>query len=147
MTELKTTDRAPEPPKVERLTAAELNLLTGAVVDCSIKIHRRMGPGLLEGVYQTCLVHELRQRGIQVETNVPCPVSYEGVTIDVGYRADIVVAGEVIVELKSVERIHPIHQSQLLSYMKLGGQRVGLLINFNVQYLKDGITRIVNNLR
>ena len=129
------------------LSAAEINRLTGVIIECSIKVHRRLGPGLLEGVYHTCLVHELRKSGLHVDENVAVPVTYDELTIDVGYRADLIVECEVIVELKSVEHIHPIHQAQLLSYMKLGGQRVGLLINFNVQYLKDGITRIVNGLK
>jgi GxxExxY protein len=129
------------------LSAAEINRLTGVIIECSIKVHRRLGPGLLEGVYHTCLVHELRRSGLRVEANVTLPVTYDELVIDVGYRADLIVEGEVIVELKSVEHIHPIHQAQLLSYMKLGGQRVGLLINFNVQYLKDGVTRVVNGLK
>jgi GxxExxY protein len=137
---------APRSPRVP-LSAAAINRLTGVIIECAIRVHRRLGPGLLESVYHTCLVHELRKSGLHVDEHVVVPVTYDELTIDVGYRADLIVEGEVIVELKSVEHIHPIHQAQLLSYMKLGGQRVGLLINFNVQWLKDGITRIVNGLK
>jgi GxxExxY protein len=99
---------------------------------------------LLESAYQACLAHELRTRGIEVATEVPLPVVYEGQKLEVGYRIDIVVEGKVVVEVKSVEAIHPIHEAQLLSYVRLSGIRVGLLMNFNVLHLKDGIKRMVD---
>jgi GxxExxY protein len=109
-----------------------------------MKVHSLLGPGLLESAYQACLAHELRTRGIEVATEVPLPVVYEGQKLEVGYRIDIVVEGKVVVEVKSVEAIHPIHEAQLLSYVRLSGIRVGLLMNFNVLHLKDGIKRMVD---
>ena len=109
-----------------------------------MKVHSLLGPGLLESAYQACLAHELRTRGIEVATEVPLPVVYEGQKLEVGYRVDIVVESKVLVEVKSLEAIHPIHQAQLLSYMRLSGINVGLLINFNVLHLRDGIKRIVD---
>jgi GxxExxY protein len=109
-----------------------------------MKIHSLLGPGLLESAYQACLAHELRSRGFEVATEVPLPVVYEGQKLEVGYRVDIVVEGKVVVEVKSVEAMHPIHQAQLLSYMRLSGINVGLLINFNVLHLRDGIKRMVD---
>lgn len=126
--------------------ALVLNRITGIIIDCSMAVHTALGPGLLEGAYHACLVHELRKRGLSVESGVRVPVLYDGLSIDLGYRIDILVEQQVIVELKAVERIHPIHQAQLLSYMKLHGRKVGLLINFNVVHLKDGITRLVHRL-
>jgi GxxExxY protein len=109
-----------------------------------MKVHSLLGPGLLESAYQACLAHELRTRGIEVATEVPLPVVYEGQKLEVGYRIDIVVEGKVVVEVKSVEAIHPIHEAQLLSYVRLSGIRVGLLMNFNVLHLKHGIKRMVD---
>lgn len=126
--------------------AGALNKITGITIDCSMAVHTALGPGLLESAYQACLVHELRKRGVSVEAGVRVPVIYDGLNIDLGYRIDILVEQQVIVELKAVDRIHPIHQAQLLSYMKLQGRKVGLLINFNVVHLKDGITRLVHGL-
>lgn len=126
--------------------AVAVNRITGVTIDSSMAVHTALGPGLLEGAYQACLVHELRKRGVSVESGVRVPVIYDGLTIDLGYRIDLLVEHQVIVELKAVERIHPIHQAQLLSYMKLHGRKVGLLINFNVLHLKDGITRLVHGL-
>jgi GxxExxY protein len=124
----------------------DLNWITGQVVDASMKVHSALGPGLLESAYKGCLLYELRRRGLHVEFEVVLPVQYEGVQIDVGYRIDLVVEGLVIVELKSVEKLAPIHEAQLLTYLKLSGKKVGLLINFNVVHLKDGIKRMVNKL-
>jgi GxxExxY protein len=107
-------------------------------------VHTALGPGLLESAYEACLVYELSKRGIVVRNQVPLPVVYEGVVIEVGYRIDLLVAETVIVELKSIDQLAPIHKAQLLSYLKLSGKKVGLLINFNVELLKQGITRIVN---
>jgi GxxExxY protein len=124
----------------------KLNEISGAIVDSAIKVHTHLGPGLLEGAYQACLVHELGKRGLRAETEVACPVKYDDVTLDVGYRMDILVEGEVTVETKAVERLKPVHEAQLLSYLKLGKNRLGLLLNFNVKRMKDGIQRMVNKL-
>ena len=124
----------------------DINDVSGQVVDAAIKVHCALGPGLLEGVYQTCLNHELRKRGLGVLAQLPLPIVYDGVRIDLGYRIDLLVEGAVVVELKVVAKVLPIHEAQLLSYLKLSGHRVGLLINFHVVHLKDGIKRMVNNL-
>jgi GxxExxY protein len=124
----------------------ELNDSSGAVVDAAIKVHTALGPGLLEGAYEGCLVHELRKRGHLVVQQLALPIIYDGICIDLGYRIDLLVDGQVVVEVKSVGKLAPIHNAQLLSYLKLGGYKVGLLLNFNVPYLKDGIRRIVNRL-
>lgn len=124
----------------------ELNEITGQIVDAALKVHKALGPGLLESAYQACLKYELEKRGLRVASQVEQPISYEGVTIDVGYRLDLLVEDAVIIELKSVEELHPVHKAQLLSYLRLSNKRIGLLINFNIERLKDGITRLVNNL-
>ena len=121
-----------------------VNEITGAIVNSAMKAHSLLGPGLLERAYQFCLAHELRSRGFDLATEVALPVVYEGHKLEVGYRLDLVVEGRVVVEVKSVEAIHPIHKAQLLSYMRLSGIRVGLLINFNVPRLRDGIKRMVD---
>ena len=123
-----------------------INEVSGSVVDAAMKVHTALGPGLLESAYEACLLHELRKRGRKVLSQVVLPVVYDGVKIDVGYRIDLLVEDVVIVELKAVEKLLPIHDAQLLSYLKLGGYRLGLLINFNVLHLKDGIKRKVNTL-
>jgi GxxExxY protein len=119
--------------------------VSGAVVDAAMRVHSVLGPGLLESAYATCLTHELRQRGLKVSCEVPLPVVYDGIKLDAGYRLDMLVEDAVIVELKAVEALAPIHQAQLLSYLKLSGKHVGLLINFHVVHLKDGIKRMVND--
>jgi GxxExxY protein len=119
--------------------------ITGAIIGAAIEVHRALGPGLLESAYRACLVYELRRRGWLVEPEKPLPVTYKGVELDCGYRLDLVVQDTVIVELKAVEEVIPIHQAQLLSYLRLAGKSVGLLINFNVKVLVDGVDRIVNN--
>jgi GxxExxY protein len=108
-----------------------------------MRVHRRLGPGLLESVYEKCLCHELTRAGIPFRRQVPLPVSYDDVTIDCGYVADIIVDNQVILELKSVERIQPLYQAQLLTYLRLSACRIGLLINFNTVSLTDGIRRCV----
>lgn len=123
----------------------EINQISGAVVDASMKVHTALGPGLLESAYEKCLIHELRKRGLRVDVQVPVPVSYDGEILDTGYRADLVVEDAALVELKSIETILPVHKAQLLSYLRLSQKRVGLLINFNVAHLRDGITRIINS--
>jgi GxxExxY protein len=121
----------------------EENLVTGHVIDAAMKVHTALGPGLLESAYKACLKHALIQRGIQVESEVILPVSYDGITVDLGYRMDLLVEDTVVVELKAVEKLHPVHKAQLLSYMKLSGKPLGLLINFCELHLKDGIQRLI----
>ncbi len=116
---------------------------SGIVIGAAIEVHRRLGPGLLESAYERCLIRELRFRGIPFENQVGFPIEYRGETVDCGYRVDFVVRGEVVVEIKSVRLVEPIHEAQLLTYMKLGNFEVGLLINFNVPSLRQGITRLV----
>ncbi len=122
----------------------QINEITGQIVDAAMKVHSALGPGLLESTYEACLLYELGKRGLAVRSQVPLPVRYEEVVIEVGYRIDLLVAESVIVELKSVDEVAPIHKAQLLSYLKLSGNKVGLLINFNVELLKHGITRMAN---
>jgi GxxExxY protein len=124
----------------------EFNEVSGQVVNAAMKVHSVLGPGLLESAYEACLAHELRTRNLRVQTQIELPVRYEGIVIDAGYRIDMLVADAVLVELKAVERLMPIHEAQLLSYLKLSGRKLGLLINFNVVHLRDGIKRIVNGL-
>lgn len=121
-----------------------VNGVSGTIVNSAMKVHSILGPGLLESTYQACLAHELRKRGFLAETQVPLPVVYEGEKLDLGYRLDLLVESLVIVEIKCVEAIHPVHKAQLLSYLRLSGRKVGLLINFHVAHLKDGITRMVD---
>jgi len=123
------------------------NEIAKIIVDAAFKIHTRVGPGLLESAYQALLVYELKRRGLSVVTEQPIPIHYEDVHLEVGYRADLVVEDKVIVELKSVEQIAPVHPKQLLTYLKLADKRLGLLINFGDALIKNGITRIVNGLK
>jgi GxxExxY protein len=116
------------------------------VVDAAIKVHKALGPGLLESAYQQCHIYELRQRGRKVLTEVTLPLVYADQKIDVGYRIDTLVDGLVIVENKTVENLLPIHQAQLLTYLKLSGCKIGFLLNWNVRLMKDGIRRVVYNL-
>ena len=121
------------------------NALTEAIIGGAIAVHRHLGPGLLESAYEACLVWELQQRGLSVATQVPLPIVYGDVRLALGYRLDLVVGDTVIVEIKAVDMIHPIHKAQLLSYLRLSRKRVGLLLNFNVTRLKDGLSRVVND--
>ncbi len=123
-----------------------VNEVSGTVIDAAMKVHTAIGPGLLESAYEACLLHELGKRGLKVLSQGVLPVIYDGVKIDAGYRIDLLVEDVVVVELKAVEKLMPIHEGQLLSYLRLGGYKLGLLINFNVLHLKDGIKRMVNNL-
>jgi GxxExxY protein len=125
------------------ITAPRVNRITGAVISAAMKVHSHLGPGLLESAYEACLAHELRKQGIRVAQQVGLPVIYDGERIDLGYRIDLIVDDIVIVEIKSVEAINPVHQAQLLSYIRLSG-RIGLLINFHVAHLRDGIKRMVD---
>ncbi len=119
--------------------------LTDEIIGSAIEVHRALGPGLLESAYETCLAYELGQRGINVERQKSLPVVYREVKLEAGYRLDLLVDGRVIVEVKAVERLLPIHDAQLISYLRLSGCSLGLLINFNVRLLKNGIRRLVNN--
>lgn len=121
----------------------ETDRVASTIVDASLKVHKALGPGLLESVYEACLSHELRLRGLKVEGQVVVPVIYEGLKIDAALRLDMLVNDLVIVELKAVEKIIPVYEAQMLSYLKLTKKRLGLLINFNVVLIKDGIRRIV----
>jgi GxxExxY protein len=121
----------------------EINQLTEAIIGAAIQVHRALGPGLLESAYEACMIYELTERGIRVEQQKPLPVIYRGVKLDCGYRLDLLVQNQVIVEIKAVDEILPIHRAQLLSYLKLSGVRVGLLINFNVKLLKHGLERFL----
>lgn len=122
-----------------------IDLIAKDVVDAAYKIHTKLGPGLLESAYEACLAYELTKRGYQLERQKPQPVIYDGLEIEVGYRLDILVNGEVILELKSVEQVLPIHHAQLMTYLKLSGKTLGLLINFNVPVIKQGIRRVAMN--
>jgi GxxExxY protein len=120
----------------------EINRITEAIIGAAIEVHRHLGPGLLESAYQTCLARELDLRGIAFEQEKPLPLEYKGVKLDCGYRLDFLVEEAVVVELKTVEALQPIHEAQLLTYLRLGGCKIGLLINFNVPILKNGIKRM-----
>lgn len=119
----------------------DLNLVSYEIIGAAIEVHRGLGPGLLESAYQTCLAHEMSLRGVPFEHQRPLPIEYRGVRLDCGYRLDFVVAGSVVIEVKAVETVLPIHEAQLLSYLKLGGWRLGLIINFHAVVLKNGIRR------
>ena len=125
--------------------AEALNQLSGAVLDAAFAVHSELGPGLLESTYKACLGYELSKRGVSALAEVPVPVVYDGKRLaDVGYRVDLLVENELIVEVKSVEAVAPVHTAQLLSYLRLSKRRLGLLLNFNVVHLRDGIYRRVN---
>lgn len=128
-------------------SVASTNELTGKIIGAAIKVHRRLGPGLLESAYEACLAHELQNSGLNLVRQKPVPVIYEGIKLDCGFRADLVVEGRVAVELKAKDELHPVDYAQLLSHLRLLDLRVGLLINFHVAVLKTGITRIVNDYR
>ena len=121
----------------------EFDELSNKVIGCAIEVHRNLGPGLLESTYEQCLAYEFKIEGMPFNLQYPLPVEYKGIKLDCGYRIDLLVANSLIVELKSVENVLPIHQAQLLTYMKLSGIKIGLLMNFNVKYMKDGIKRMV----
>jgi len=127
------------------MTNDELNALTKRVLDAAFQVHTALGPGLLESAYTACLVHELRSAGLEIRTEVPVPVVYKGLKMmDAGFRIDILVAGVLFIEVKSLEAIAPVHLSQLVTYLKLSDRRLGLLLNFNVASFKDGIYRGVH---
>ena len=116
------------------------------IVDSAIKVHTRLGPGMLESAYEACIEYELVQRSLAVKKQIPMPVRYGNLAIDIGYRLDLVVEDAVVIELKSVKRLLPIHTAQLLSYLRAGDYRVGFLLNFNTVHMRDGIKRVVNRL-
>lgn len=122
---------------------ARLNAITDKIIGAAIEVHRALGAGLLESAYEACLAYELTLRGLKVEEQKPIPLVYKEVHLEVGYRLDLLVENAVIVEVKAVEQLAPVHEAQLLSYLKLSGKRLGLLINFNVPVLRDGIRRMV----
>jgi GxxExxY protein len=122
----------------------EINQITAQIIASAIKVHTVLGPGLLESAYETCLSHELQKRGVMARKQLALPIEYDGVLLDAGYRIDLMVEDRVIVELKAVGKMNPIFEAQLLSYLRLSKLQVGLLINFHVLRLKDGIKRIVN---
>jgi GxxExxY protein len=122
------------------------NELSRVVFDCALKVHQTLGPGLLEGAYEECLFYELKKTGLEIQKQKPLPLIYEEVKLDVGYRLDIIVENKLILEIKSVDALNDIHFAQLLTYLKLTNCRLGLLINFNVVLIKNGIKRVVNNL-
>jgi GxxExxY protein len=130
---------APQPGKAP-LTAQQVSRM---VITAAMKVHSALGPGLLESAYELCLMHELRQAGLDVQSQLALPIMYHGVKLDAGYRIDLLVENKVVVEIKTVDGILPIHKAQVISYLKLSGKSLGLLINFNVVHLKDGIKRFV----
>ncbi len=117
--------------------------LTGKIVDCAITVHKLLGPGLLESAYEECLHYELINLGLDIRKQYPMPLIYKEIKLDIGYRIDLFVDNKVVIEIKSVDLLNPIHTAQLMTYLKLSGCRIGLLINFNVQFLKEGIKRII----
>lgn len=121
-----------------------VNQVTGAIVTAAMKVHSELGPGLMESAYEACMIHELRKQGLKAVGQVLLPVIYDGEKIDLGYRIDVLVEDLVVLELKCVESIHPIHEAQLLSYIRLSGKNIGLLINFHVLHLRNGIKRMVS---
>ena len=119
--------------------------IASVIVGCAFKVHKKLGPGLLESAYEACLAHELKKRGLKVDRQIPQPVHYDDINIDVGYRLDLLVNDSIIIELKAVESVLPIHQAQLMTYLRLSEKTLGFLINFNTVLIKNGIKRIANN--
>ena len=122
-----------------------INIISGQIIKAAIEVHKNLGPGLLESTYESCLIHELIDSGLCVRSQVALPVLYKGKSIDAGYRIDLLVEDQVILELKAVDRLLPIHSAQILTYLKLSGLKVGLLMNFNTERMKEGIHRFINN--
>jgi len=136
---------AEKPIKMQERSRDGLNLISGKIIECAIAVHSALGPGMLEGAYEVCLMHELVSNKFKVQSQVRLPIRYRDVLLDAGYRIDLLVEDSVIVELKTVDRMIPVHEAQLLSYLRMSDLRLGLLINFNVSLLRDGIRRVVNN--
>ena len=122
------------------------NELATVVVDVGYRIHRQLGPGLLESVYEAIMMYELAKRGVKAQQQVAVPVAWESVCLDVGFRADVIVEGKLLVELKSVEELNPVHKKQVLTYLRMTDMKLGLLMNFGEELFKDGVSRIVNGL-
>jgi GxxExxY protein len=129
----------------EGVLSPELESIGKTIVNCVYAVHRKLGPGLLEGLYETCLAHELQKQGLMVSRQVSTPVRYDDLLIENGLRIDLLVNDLVIIEVKAVEQIHEVHKAQLLTYLKLAGKPLGYLVNFNVPLIKDGIKRFVRN--
>jgi GxxExxY protein len=125
----------------------DINELTSKIIGAAIEVHKNLGPGLLESAYEECLCFEMTLRGLSFKRQEPLPIEYKGTKLDCGYRLDIVVENKVIIELKACDKIEPIHRAQLLTYLKLSGLNLGLLLNFNTPVMRDGIVRIVNELQ
>ena len=124
----------------------DINKLSSIIIGAAIEVHKALGPGLLESAYEGCICHELSSEGLSLERQKPLAVRYKGINLDCGYRLDAVVENAIILELKSCEKIEPIHKAQLLTYLRLSGLKLGLLLNFNVPLMRDGIVRVVNGL-
>jgi len=122
------------------------NEIAKKIVDAAYHVHKKLGPGLLESVYEIVLAHEIGKRGLKAERQVPISITYEDLKLDDAFRADLIVQDKVILELKSVEKVAPVHKKQLLTYLRLSNKRLGLLVNFGAPLIKDGISRVVNNL-
>jgi GxxExxY protein len=131
--------------KAEQDESEELNRLSNEAIGAAIEVHRHLGPGLLEAAYESCLFWELRNQGMRVEMQVPVPVRYKGISLDEGYRIDLLVESKLALELKSVDRLLPIHTAQVLTYLKMTNLKMALIFNFNVEQMRSGIKRIVNN--
>lgn len=119
--------------------------LSKIAIGCAIEVHRKLGPGLLESAYRKCLVHELESRGVRCRQEVPMPIVYKGIKLDHGYRMDILIEEKLVLELKTVESFTDVHRAQVITYLKLGDYRLGLLLNFHVARMKDGVKRIINS--
>lgn len=130
----------------QRLTKARLNQLAEVVLGAAIEVHRHLGPGLMESAYETCLCHELGQRGIRFSRQIALPIQYKGLILDASYRIDVLVEGCLVIEIKAVEQVTDLHKAQLLTYLRLRDSWLGLLLNFNVPMMKDGIHRMVNGV-
>ena len=128
------------------MDAMGLNGITDRIIGCAIEVHRRLGPGLLESSYEACMAYEMVQAGLTVDRQIDVPIRYKNVELACGYRIDLLVESVVIVELKAVDRLQPIHQAQLISYLRLSGKQIGLLMNFNERYLKHGVKRVINDV-
>lgn len=120
------------------------NQISSQIIAASIKVHQKLGPGLLESVYETCLAYELQKQGLTVQRQVPIAIQYDDITFQEAFRADIIINDTIILELKSVAELHPVHKKQLLTYLKLSGKKLGLLLNFNEDLMKNGICRVIN---
>ncbi len=128
------------------VTKSDLDHLATRIIDGAFEVHSALGPGLLESIYEVCLAHELAKLGLPVRRQVPLPVRYDGLELEGGFRIDLLVADLVVVEIKSIERVLPIHGTQVLTYLKLSGLRLGMLLNFNVVHMRDGVKRVAHRL-